>query len=73
VVDGSARATVTSVAGLGSEVFALAAFAVVGLGSLWWSVAVMVGVLGAPAVATAVLTGRWLPAPAGQGVRGPVH
>lgn len=73
VVVGSARATVTSVAGLGSEVFALTAFAVVGLGSLWWSVAVMVGVLGAPVIATAVFTGRWLPGPAGLGAREPAH
>jgi MFS family permease len=60
-IEGSARATVTSVSGLTTEVFALAVYGFVGLGSQWWSLPVVVALLGAPAMATAVMTRAWLP------------
>jgi hypothetical protein len=60
-IEGSARATVTSVSGLTTEVFALAVYGFVGLGSGWWSLPVVVAALGAPAMATAVMTRLWLP------------
>jgi hypothetical protein len=60
-IEGGARATVTSVSGLSTEVFALAVYGFVGLGSGWWSLPVVVAALGAPAMATAVMTRLWLP------------
>jgi MFS family permease len=60
-IEGAARATVTSVSGLTTEVFALAVYGFVGLGSGWWSLPVVVAALGAPAMATAVMTRLWLP------------
>ena len=61
VIEGPARATVTSVAGVSSEMFALAAFATVALGSVWWSVAAAVAVLAVPSLGAALLAVRWLP------------
>jgi len=63
LITGPARATVTSVAGLTSELFALVVFAAVAVGSYWWSVATVVALLGFPAMATAVFAWRWLPQP----------
>ena len=69
-IQGPARATVTSVLGFGSEVFALIAYVVVGIGSIWWSLATLVAVLGLPLLAVAARARTWLPAarePAGTG------
>jgi len=65
VITGPARATVTSVAGLSTEVVTLCTYAVVALGSVWWSLATVVVVLGLPAVGAAVLAARRLPAEPG--------
>lgn len=63
VVSGPARATVTSVSGLSSEVFALAVFAGVAVGSVWWSITAVVAALAGPMLGVAVLTSSWLPDP----------
>ena len=55
-----ARAPVTSVAGLGQEVFALAAFGFVGLGAELWSMSMAVAVFAVPMLATAAFARRWL-------------
>nr|WP_269455272.1 MFS transporter [Occultella aeris] len=60
-ISGAARATVTSVSGLGAEVFSLAVFAFVALGSTWWSIVAVLALLTVPSLATAVLARRWLP------------
>lgn len=64
VIETRARATVTSVSALATEVFALAAFAGVGLGVGRWSLAIVVAAFAVPMLATAALARRWLP-PAG--------
>lgn len=61
VITGPARATVTSVAGLSSEVVALAVYAMFALGSGWLSFAVLVAILGVPTLAVAAAITRWLP------------
>jgi hypothetical protein len=61
-IEGPARATVTSVAGLLSELVALTIYAVVALLSLWMSMAALMAVLALPVVATALVVRRWLPA-----------
>ncbi len=63
-IEGPARATVTSVLGFSSEVCALCAYAVVGIGSAWLSVATLVAILGLPLLGVGVLSRRWMPAPA---------
>ncbi|HMG32014.1 MAG TPA: MFS transporter [Jiangellaceae bacterium] len=60
-ITGPARATVTSVSGLLSEVFAVAVFAAFALGSVWHAVSTMVTVLTVPILLIAVLVPRWLP------------
>ena len=57
-VTGDARATVTSVAGLGSEGVALGVLAVVGTGSVWVGLPVLVAALAAPLLGVAVLLAR---------------
>ena len=57
-VTGDARATVTSVAGLGSEGVALGVLAVVGTGSVWVGLPVLVAALAAPMLGVAVLLAR---------------
>ena len=52
-IEGPARATVTSVLGFSSEVCALCAYAVVGIGSAWLSMATLVAILGLPLVGAA--------------------
>lgn len=64
-VRGTARATVTSVAGLASEVLALAVFAAIGLGSRWLSTAVLLAALAGVLADTALLIPRRLPRPPG--------
>jgi len=60
-ITGPARATVTSVSGLFSEVFALAVFGAFALGSAWVAVSTMVVALSAPILLIAMLVPRWLP------------
>lgn len=57
-VTGDARATVTSVAGLGSEGVALGVLAVVGTGSIWVGLPLLVAALAAPLLGVAVLLAR---------------
>lgn len=61
-IEGSARATVTSVSGLLSELVALAIFAVVALLSVWLSTSALMVALALPVVATGLVVRRWLPA-----------
>ncbi|QLY34049.1 MFS transporter [Nocardia huaxiensis] len=61
-IEGPARATVTSVSGLLTEVIAFAVFGFVALASLWISIPVMVALLGVPFLLTAALFPAWLPA-----------
>ena len=63
VISGPARATVTSVAGLSSEVVAVSCYAFMLLGSGWWSAAVLTSLLGLPMLVTAAMAARWLPGP----------
>jgi hypothetical protein len=60
-IDGPARATVTSVSGLFSELVALLIFGAVALLSTWWPMASVVAVLAVPVVAVAAVVPRWLP------------
>jgi len=64
VIEGPARATVTSVSGLTVEVAALTLYATVGIGSVWTSVSVLVALLGVPTLAVAAAVRRWMPAAA---------
>lgn len=61
IITGRARATVTSVAGLSTEVVALAGYAVFTLGAIRASVSVLVALSGAPMLAVAWAAARWLP------------
>jgi hypothetical protein len=61
VIRGPARATVTSVAGLSTEVVAVSCYAALLLGSTWWSAATLTALLGVPMIAVAWLADRWLP------------
>jgi len=63
VIAGSARATVTSVLGLGEELVALTVFASFGLASGVVSVPVLVALLGVPTVMIGLGVRRWLPEP----------
>lgn len=60
-IEGPARATVTSVSGLLSEIVALGIFGFVALATNWWSMPVTVGVLGTLLLLAAALTPSWLP------------
>jgi MFS family permease len=62
IITGRARATVTSVAGLSTEVVALAGYATFTLGSAHASVSVLVALSGAPMLVVAAAAARWLPA-----------
>jgi MFS family permease len=61
VIDGRARATVTSVAGLLSEVVAVVIFGLFALGTTWLSVPVTLGMIFAILFGVAIATPRWLP------------
>jgi MFS family permease len=63
VITGPARATVTSVMGLGEEVVALSVYAAIGLASGAISVPVLVALLGVPTVVIGLAVRRWLPEP----------
>lgn len=60
-ITGPARATVTSVSGLFSEVFAVTIYAGFALGGIWFGVPVLVAALTVPLLVTALLLPRWLP------------
>lgn len=62
VISGPARATVTSVLGLGEEIVALTVYGLVAGGSQLLSVPVLVALLGLPVLGVAVLIRRLLPA-----------
>jgi MFS family permease len=62
-ITGPARATVTSISGLFSEVFALAVFGAFALGSAWFALSTMVVALSAPILLVAILVPRSLPSP----------
>lgn len=63
-IDGPARATITSVAGLLAEAGAVTIYLVVAVGTAWTSIAVLLAVLCAPLLVVAALLPRWLPSPA---------
>jgi hypothetical protein len=58
-IESGARATVTSVAGVTTEVVSITIFGAVALGSTWWSVSVVVAALGLPGLMMAILVARW--------------
>ncbi|MFC9893152.1 MFS transporter [Nocardia sp. NPDC127579] len=60
-IEGPARATVTSVSGLLSEIVALAVFGFVAVATVWLSMAVTLALLGLVILAIAVLVPAWLP------------
>ncbi|MBL1073323.1 MFS transporter [Nocardia sp. 2] len=60
-IEGPARATVTSVSGLITEVIALAVFGFAALVSLWLPIPVLVALLGVPFLLTAALFPSWSP------------
>ncbi|MEV0296625.1 MFS transporter [Nocardia sp. NPDC050710] len=60
-IEGPARATVTSVSGLLSEVVALAVFGFVALVTTWLTMAITMALLGAAMLAIAAVTPAWLP------------
>jgi len=62
-IQGPARATVTSVSGLFAEVFAVAVYAGFALGSVWFSLPILVAGLTVPLLLTALLTPFTLPPP----------
>ncbi len=60
-IAGPARATVTSVSGLTSEVVAVAIFATVALGSAQFSVSTMLAIVAVPTIGVAAAARRWWP------------
>jgi MFS family permease len=60
-IDGPARATVTSVSGLLSEVVALAVFGFAAVVTIWYSMSTLLASLGVAMLAIAALAPRWLP------------
>ncbi|WP_280468535.1 MFS transporter [Nocardia cyriacigeorgica] len=60
-IEGPARATVTSVSGLLSEVVSLMAFGFVALVTVWLSMSATVALLGFAVLAIAAVTPAWLP------------
>ena len=60
-IEGSARATVTSVSGFASEVVAVAVFGFVALLTVWFSISIAVAAFVVPLVLTALAVRRWLP------------
>ena len=60
-MSGRARATVTSVSGLSSEVVAVAIFASVAAGSSWLAVSTMLAIVTLPAIGIAAAVRSWWP------------
>lgn len=69
LISGRARATATSVAGIATEIASMTTFGLVALGTLGWSLALVVAVLALPFTAAVVLTGLRLPAVGGAARR----
>lgn len=65
-IEGPARATVTSVSGLLSEVVALAVFGFVALATLWLSLSTTIALLGVVMLVIALVTPAWLPRRGGR-------
>ncbi len=61
-ITGPARATVTSVAGLFSEIFAIAVYAGFALGSVWFAMSTLVAALTIPVLLTAFVVPAAMPA-----------
>ncbi len=70
-IEGRARATVTSVYGVLSEIVAVAAFALFALGAAWVTVAATMAALTAPVLVVALLVPRWLPSRVVRSARAP--
>jgi hypothetical protein len=66
-IEGSARATVTSVADVGADITAVAAFALCGAASGRLSVTALIAAFAVPLLALAAATRRWLPSAAPVG------
>ena len=66
VITGPARATVTSVLGFGSEVFALVVYAVFAAASAVVSLPTLVALLGIPILGVAWCVARWFPDASGR-------
>jgi len=66
VISGPARATVTSTAGLATEVVSLAVYGGFALGSRAWSMTTLVVLLGLPTLGAAMVAARLLPAGPGR-------
>ena len=62
-ITGPARATVTSVSGLFAEVFAIAVYAGFALGSIWFTMSILVAALTIPVLLTAFVVPFALPPP----------
>lgn len=60
-IEGPARATVTSVSGLLSEIVALGVFAFVAIATQWLAMSTAIALLGSVLLAAAALTPTWLP------------
>ncbi|MGF0314394.1 MFS transporter [Nocardia fluminea] len=60
-IEGPARATVTSVSGLLSEIVALGVFAFVAAATQWFAMSTTIAMLGSVLLVAAVLTPSWLP------------
>lgn len=72
-ITGPARATVTSVAGLATEVVALGVYVGFAVTSTWLPVPVQVAALGVPLAVVALLSRRALPPSTEAGKPGPAH
>ncbi len=72
-ITGPARATVTSVAGLATEVVAIAVYVGFAVTSTWLPVPVQVAALGVPLAVVALLARRALPPSTEAGKPGPAH
>jgi hypothetical protein len=68
VISGPARATVTSVAGISTEVVALSVYAFVAVGTLWWSTAAVLAMWVLPMLGVALVGSRMLPDAPGEQV-----
>jgi MFS family permease len=64
VISGPARATVTSVSGLASEVGAVAIYAIVAAGASWLAMSTLLAIVTVPALAIAAAVRSWWPSAA---------
>ncbi|MEW2034144.1 MFS transporter [Streptomyces roseifaciens] len=70
-VRSDARATVTSLAGLGTDAVAIAFYVAYGVGSLWGNVSVVIAGFAAVPLLLALVVPRWLPGPRAAPAPGP--